>query len=68
MHPQRVMEQFSMSMINRCDEIPRIQIDGDKRGIIALLYNQPVRFNPVQGITPGEKIFEFKLFSPAAQE
>jgi hypothetical protein len=65
MHPKRIVELFNMKIINQCDFNPRLQIEGEKGGPKSLLYGQPVTFAPVQGISPGEKIFEFQLLSPA---
>jgi hypothetical protein len=64
---RRCIEQYSMSAINQSDQIPRIEIDADQRGPISLLYNQPVAFNQVQGISPGERVFVFKLLPPAPE-
>jgi hypothetical protein len=62
--PKRFVELFSMSILSQCEVTPRIDIDGYKRGVISLLYNDSVRFDPVQGVVPGEAAFAFKMLSP----
>ena len=65
MRPQRVVEQFDMDILSQCEQTPRIEIEGDRRGVISLLFNQPVSFPAVGGISPGEKVFVYKLLTPA---
>jgi hypothetical protein len=62
--PQRVVEQFQMDIVSQCDQSPRVEIDSDPRGVVTLLFNQPLSFPLVQGVSPGEKVGGFKLLSP----
>jgi hypothetical protein len=55
-----------MTIQNQTAAAPQLEIDGDQRGIISLLYNQAVSFTPVQGVSPGERIFVYKLLEPPA--
>jgi hypothetical protein len=59
--PKRVLEQFSMEIVSQCDQNARIEIDGEAR---VLLYNQPVAFPLVQGVSPGERIAVYIPLEP----
>ena len=65
LEPRRVAETFRMTITNQTDVVPLLEIDGVKRDVVSLLYNQPVAFDPVQGVSPGERIFVYKLRAPA---
>jgi hypothetical protein len=66
MNPRRIVEVFDMKVVSQCDNVsPRLQIEGDQAGPKSLLYGQPISFSTVQGISPGEKIFEFRFLSPS---
>ncbi|MGB9367818.1 MAG: toll/interleukin-1 receptor domain-containing protein [Xanthobacteraceae bacterium] len=62
---RRVTSKASMMLFNRSESIPRIVIDNDPRGQLALPYNEPVMFAELTDAAPGSTIFGFKLLSPA---
>lgn len=66
MHPQRVVERFSMDIVSRCQRGPDPKIDMQSlgRGEVTLLLNQRVSLPNVLGVTPGEKIFIIKALDP----
>jgi hypothetical protein len=61
MRTKRVVEQFSMVIVSQCDQNARIELDGEPR---VLLYNQPVAFPLVQGVSPGERINVYTPLEP----
>jgi hypothetical protein len=64
MHPRRLVEEFTMNIVNQCTGKPApMHIEG-KADPILLLYNQKYAFEPVQSVAPNEKIFSFSLLSP----
>jgi hypothetical protein len=65
MHPRRLVEQFTMSIVNQCDHNPRMDLDVKEAGTINLVYNQAFAFEPVQSVVPDQKIFSFVLLSPS---
>jgi hypothetical protein len=66
MTPSRVIEVFGMEITSECDQLTaRLKIERDKGGPKSMIYGQPVTFDQIQGISPGEKIFEFCLLPPA---
>jgi hypothetical protein len=66
LRPLRVVELYEMRIVNRCpDELqPVIQRQGES-SITFGGYNQSHSFEPVQGVSPHESIFEFLLRAPA---
>lgn len=62
LRPRRIVEQFYIEIVSQCDQNARIEIDGETR---VLLYNQPVKFPLVQGVSPGERIGVYKPLMPA---
>jgi len=64
--PQRATEVFEMALVSRCDLNPLVAL-ADKPGqVTTLVFNQPVKLDTVQGVSPGEKIFRFKSEEPTA--
>jgi hypothetical protein len=62
LRPKRVVEQFSMEIVSRCDKGAKIDIDGEVR---VLVYNQAVSFALVHGVSPGERIAVYTPLEPA---
>jgi hypothetical protein len=60
-HPQRVVEHFTMDIINQTNQNACMEIDGDVRGVMSLLYSQPFPFPPAKGVKPGGRAFSFRL-------
>lgn len=62
--PQRVVELFEMSLVNRCNTTPLIGLLQTPVEPISLLFNQTVKLPAVRGVVPGEKIFRFEFREP----
>jgi hypothetical protein len=65
--PSRVIEKFTMRIVNRCDVTARISVAADDRGPVSLLFNQHYAFAPVQGYVPRRELFSFSFLPPAGQ-
>ena len=64
LNPRRLVEQFTMSIENRFQKKPIPMVLEGRRESNLLLFNEKYRFEPVQSIAPGEKIFSYVLQPP----
>jgi hypothetical protein len=64
MNPRRLVEQFTMSIVNQCTAKPARMAVPQKDDAILLLFNQKFAFDPVQSVAPDEQIFTYSLLPP----
>ena len=64
MRPTRLVEQFSMTIVNQCMQKPMPMKLENRPDPILLLYNQNFAFDVVQSVAPQEKIFLYQLLAP----
>jgi hypothetical protein len=66
--PEWVVEQLAMDIVSECDGGAQLEIDSDPRGVVSLLHMQPLQFQRLTGVSPGEKVYVHKLLPPLVED